>query len=137
MAKTVLTHIQKRFDDIDVFRHVNNVHQQQYFDVGKTDFYTSVLGADILADNIRTVTVSTHTDYLQQVLFSYDLWVETRVESLGNKSMTLLQELFVSDGQGQRQVLTRSTSVLVAFDFAAQQSVELPARWRSLMEQCG
>ena len=39
MAKTLTIEIQKRFNDIDSFRHVNNVAQQTYFDLGKTDYY--------------------------------------------------------------------------------------------------
>ena len=35
MPRTIRTEIQKRFSDIDSFRHVNNVSQQMYFDVGK------------------------------------------------------------------------------------------------------
>lgn len=133
MNREILTHIQKRFDDIDVFHHVNNVHQQQYFDLGKTEFYISVLGADILSDNVRALTVSTKTDYLEQVLFDYDLWVETRVDNIGNKSMTLCQELFRYGEDGRREILTRSVTVLVAFDFAAQVSVPVPQSWRSAL----
>ena len=38
------TQIQMRFADIDVLGHVNNVNQQNYFDLGKCDFYKQVLG---------------------------------------------------------------------------------------------
>ena len=39
MARTLKTAIQKRFSDIDPFQHVNNVSQQEYFDVGKVEYY--------------------------------------------------------------------------------------------------
>ncbi len=32
-----------RFADVDMLGHVNNVNQQHYFDVGKSDFFRSVL----------------------------------------------------------------------------------------------
>ena len=44
MAKQLVTPVQKRFSDVDSFMHVNNIWQQSYFDMGKTDFYTKVLG---------------------------------------------------------------------------------------------
>ncbi len=137
MAKTIEIQIQKRFDDIDVFHHVNNGHQQQYFDLGKTLLYRSVLGVDLLADNVRAITASTKTDYLSQVLFDYELWVSTSVPHVGNKSMTVYQELYRKLPDGTRCTLTKSTTVLVAFDFAAQQSVPVPQKWReALSEYC-
>lgn len=137
MAKTIEIQIQKRFDDIDVFHHVNNGHQQQYFDLGKTLLYRSVLGVDLLADNVRAITASTKTDYLSQVLFDYELWVSTSVPHVGNKSMTVYQELYRKLPDGTRCTLTKSTTVLVAFDFAAQQSVPVPRKWReALSEYC-
>lgn len=137
MVKTIEIQIQKRFDDIDVFHHVNNGHQQQYFDLGKTLLYRSVLGVDLLADNVRAITASTKTDYLSQVLFDYELWVSTSVPHVGNKSMTVYQELYRKLPDGTRCTLTKSTTVLVAFDFAAQQSVPVPQKWReALSEYC-
>ena len=44
MAKILETAVQKRFSDIDPFQHVNNVSQQMYFDVGKSDFFDRLLG---------------------------------------------------------------------------------------------
>ena len=42
MGRVLETPVQKRFSDLDPFRHVNNVAQQSYFDVGKTCLlYTS------------------------------------------------------------------------------------------------
>ena len=48
MPRTLTTPIQKRLSDVDVFRHVNNVSQQMYFDVGKVEYYDRVLGAEVL-----------------------------------------------------------------------------------------
>ena len=68
MGRVLETPVQKRFSDLDPFRHVNNVAQQSYFDVGKTDFYARVLGEEVLLGDLRVVTVSTSTSYMGQVL---------------------------------------------------------------------
>lgn len=39
MAFVVRTAVQKRFCDIDPFRHVNNTAQYAYLDLGKTEFF--------------------------------------------------------------------------------------------------
>lgn len=125
MARVIETPIQQRFSDIDPFRHVNNVAQQTYFDVGKTDFYDKVLGTEVLTGDLRIVVVSTSTSFLGQVRMRDNVCVTTRCEKVGNKSMTLFQQLLV-DGQ----VRSESRSVLVAFDFVRQVGIPVPDAWR-------
>ena len=125
MAKKLVTPVQKRFSDVDSFMHVNNIWQQSYFDMGKTDFYTKVLGITGVFDKLRIITASTHTDYLGQVRLMDDIVVTTDVSRLGNKSMTLHQCIMLGD-----KCLTESSSVMVAFDFEEQRSVEMPEDWR-------
>lgn len=130
MAKQLITPVQKRFSDVDSFMHVNNIWQQSYFDMGKTDFYTQVLGITGVFDKLRIITASTHTDYLGQVRLVDDIVVVTDVSRIGNKSMTLHQRIL----SGER-CLTESSSVMVAFDFELQQTVPMPEEWRVKLQE--
>lgn len=130
MAKQLITPVQKRFSDVDSFMHVNNIWQQSYFDMGKTDFYVKVLGIPGVFDKLRIITASTHTDYLGQVRLMDDIVVTTDVSRLGNKSMTLHQRIMCGD-----KCLTESSSVMVAFDFELQQTILLPDEWRRALEE--
>lgn len=130
MAKQLITPVQKRFSDVDSFMHVNNIWQQSYFDMGKTDFYTKVLGITGVFDKLRIITASTHTDYYGQVHLTDDIVVVTDVSRLGNKSMTLHQRIMCGE-----KCLTESSSVMVAFDFETQQSVPMPEKWRIALEE--
>ena len=130
MAKQLTTPIQKRFSDVDSFMHVNNIWQQSYFDMGKTDFYVKVLGIPGVFDRLRIITASTHTDYLGQVRLMDDIVVTTDISRLGNKSMTLHQRIMSGD-----KCLTESSSVMVAFDFELQQTVTIPDEWRTKLEE--
>ena len=130
MARTIDTPIQQRFTDIDPFVHVNNVAQQMYFDVGKTEYFRTLLGGDVLSDGaLRIVAVSTATSYMEQIRMYDDVHVTTVCERVGNKSMTLYQQLLVGE-----RVCSESRSVMVAFDFAAQEGVRVPDAWRKAME---
>ena len=120
MAKVLETEIQKRFSDVDPFQHVNNVSQQMYFDVGKMEYYEQVLG------DLRIITVSTSTSYMGQIRLHDRVRVTTTCEKIGNKSLTLFQQLVV-DGR----VRSESRSVMVAFDFARQLSMPVPEAWRT------
>ena len=130
MAKQLITPVQKRFSDVDSFMHVNNIWQQSYFDMGKTQFYTQVLGITGVFDKLRIITASTHTDYLGQVRLTDDIVVVTDVARVGNKSMTLHQRIMSGD-----RCLTESSSVMVAFDFELQKSVAMPEEWRSKLAE--
>ena len=130
MNKQLITPVQKRFSDVDSFMHVNNIWQQSYFDMGKTDFYTRVLGITGVFDKLRIITASTHTDYFGQVRLTDDIVVVTDVSRLGNKSMTLHQRIMCGE-----RCLTESSSVMVAFDFEAQQTVPMPDEWRIKLEE--
>ncbi|MBQ2784853.1 MAG: acyl-CoA thioesterase [Alistipes sp.] len=125
MSKYLITPVQKRFSDVDSFMHVNNIWQQSYFDMGKTDFYTKVLGITGVFDKLRIITASTHTDYRGQVHLMDDIVVRTDVSRIGNKSMTLHQCIMLGE-----KVLTESSSVMVAFDFETQETVPMPEEWR-------
>ena len=133
MARRIETPIQKRFSDVDIFRHVNNVAQQMYFDVGKTDYYRQVFGHDILYDNLRIVTVSTCTSYMSQIRHDDDIAVTTETRRIGNKSMELFQQIIRREADGRQTVCSESTSIMVAFDFAAQHGVRVPDEWRQLI----
>lgn len=130
MAKELRTPVQKRFSDVDSFMHVNNIWQQSYFDMGKTEFYSKVLGVTGVFDKLRIITASTHTDYIGQVRLQDDIEVVTDVSRIGTKSMTLHQRIMSGD-----KCLTESSSVMVAFDFELQQTIAIPEQWRVKLEE--
>lgn len=126
--RTIETPIQKRFADIDVFRHVNNIHQQAYLDVGKTDYYTSVLGLEALGANPTLMIVSVRTDFAGQIRHTDPVVVRTWVEKIGTKSVTMRQQL-VCGGE----VRTENTTVMVCYDRQSGQTVDVPDEWRALI----
>ena len=104
MPKTIVTPIQKRFSDADMFHHINNAVQQTYFDLGKIEFLHSVLSRQ-----------------------ENDIEVRTTVRKVGNKSVTLFQQIVdCADGEPMSDSLT----TMVAFDTKAQTSVSVSAEWR-------
>ena len=130
MAKEIITPVQKRFSEVDSFMHVNNIWQQSYFDMGKTEFYVKVLGVAGVFDRLRIITASTHTDYYGQVRLHDEIVVKTDVSRIGNKSMTLHQRIMHGD-----KCLTESSSVMVAFDFELQQTMEMPQEWKTKLSE--
>lgn len=133
MSRTIITPIQKRFSDVDVFRHVNNVAQQMYFDVGKTEYYRQVLNNSVLFGSLRIITVATQTSYMSQIRYEDDIHVTTEVSKIGNKSLTLFQRIISREEDDSERVCTESTSTMVAFDFDRQEAVSVPDEWREVI----
>ncbi|MFQ8806998.1 MAG: acyl-CoA thioesterase [Alistipes indistinctus] len=109
------TPIQMRFADVDMLGHVNNVNQQHYFDVGKSDFFAQVLDPAPNWKQEGLITVSTYNDYLAQIRYGEPIAVLTRIEKVGNKSFTLFQQIVNTATQ---EVKTQSRSVLVCFSIS-------------------
>ncbi|MDY3979090.1 MAG: acyl-CoA thioesterase [Tidjanibacter sp.] len=129
---TIITAIQQRFADADLLGHVNNVRLQEYFDLGKMEFYHQVLGEKLDWKGQSLILVSIHTEIMAQTRLGDSLEVETFVDKIGTKSIAVFQKLRNS---ATGAVNATCRSVVVAFDFASQQSIVLPDYWRSAVAE--
>ena len=102
------TKIQMRFADVDMLGHVNNVNQQHYFDLGKSDFFRRVLGMKPVWKSEGLIMVSTRTDYRGQIRMEDPIVVTTCVDRIGHKSFTLRQQIVDTR---TREVRTECTTV--------------------------
>ena len=125
MALIIRTPIQPRFADFDSFGHANNIAQQSYFDVGKAELFQELWRLTGALKRIPAMIVSVHTDFLEQIRMGESIEVVTRIESIGEKSLTLQQSIMC----GQREC-SRSRTVMVCYDAETQQSVPVPDEWR-------
>ena len=125
MALVITTPIQMRFSDADSFGHINNVAQQMYFDLGKTDLFKELWRLTSVAEQVPAMIVSLNTDFYEQLFYGDEVVVETQIESIGNKSLRLVQRIMSGE-----KVYSRSRTVMVCFDRQTQQSVPAPDAWR-------
>ena len=119
--------IQIRFADIDMLRHVNNVNLQHYFDLAKNKHFTEVIGVSPGYNSRSIITAATNTSYLGQTRVDDDIFVETSVKKVGNKSITLFQRIIA---RPSGEVRAESRSVMVTYDFEHQTSIPIPDEWR-------
>ena len=127
----ITTEIQQRFADADTLGHINNIHLQEYFDLGKMELYATLLDSRIDWRGVNLVLVSIKTDMMRQTRLGDDIIVESWVEKIGTKSMTVHQRLINrADGVANAECST----VVVCFDFASQQAIPFPDEWRAILE---
>lgn len=123
-----LTPIQIRFGDVDMLGHVNNAQIHHFFDLGKTDYFRTVLGIREMRTGHGLILAHTRTDFFCQTRFDEPVAVQTRVCKIGCKSLTLEHKL-VNTVTGE--VKAACEAVLVAFDFRGDSSVEIPDDWKT------
>ena len=74
------THIQLRFNDIDQMGHVNNAVIMEFFDLGKSEYFTAI-GLPPEEGDFTVMVVRDH------------IHVTTSVDHFGNKSLAVKQQL--------------------------------------------
>ncbi|MCQ2228455.1 MAG: acyl-CoA thioesterase [Bacteroidales bacterium] len=119
--------VQKRFNDLDGLRHVNNGVQQSYFDIGRADYLKRIYGEKFYCNEQVLLVASYTTDFIAQIKLEDEIEVCTSVVKLGNKSLRLAQ---VIRGVDNKKIYTRSLSVMVAIETKEGKSIPIPDEWR-------
>ena len=91
--------LQIRFNDIDQMGHVNNAVIMEFFDLGKDHFFRA-RGLPPEEGDFTVMVVHYEVDFRSQIHKTDAIAVETDVERIGNKSLTVLQRI-VEQGTGR------------------------------------
>jgi len=119
--------VQKRFNDLDGLRHVNNGVQQSYFDIGRANYLKRIYGEKFYYNDQVLLVASYTTDFISQIRLEDEVEICTSVVKLGNKSLRLAQ---VIRGVEDKKIYTRSLSVMVAIETKEGKSIPIPEEWR-------
>jgi len=118
--------IQVRFSDVDMMGHVSNTIYQTYYDAGKVDYFDKVI-PEMDFINIGVVGASVKIDYLKPIFMKTRILVETRVATLGNKSL-IMEHCLVDELTNE--VLSTCSTVMVCYAIKEQQSIPIPEKWK-------
>ncbi len=118
--------IQLRFNDVDKFGHVNNTVYFTYYDLGKTEYFSTVYPSLDL-NKYGIVVVHIDADFITQILGTDPVAVETAVVEIGNKSMKMVQRVVNTQ---TNEVKCYCKSIMVAFDLETHDSMEIPEDWK-------
>ncbi len=118
--------IQIRFNDIDGLGHVNNTTLQEYFDLGRLGYFNTVFENKVDWGTFGAIVASIKTDFISPVFLKDQLVVKTKIKSIGNKSMQMVQQ--IEDKQGAVKAICQS--VMVGFNPKNHESVVIPEDWR-------
>lgn len=122
--------IQLRFNDVDMFGHVNNAMYFQFFDLGKLEYFKAVAGEDFNPAAIALVVVNVNCNFYAPVHIDDRVEVLTAAVRIGEKSVVLEQRLVTASGD----VKSMCTTVMAGFDPRTGQSAPVSDEWRRWLE---
>jgi acyl-CoA thioester hydrolase len=128
------TPIQIRFCDTDLLGHVNNANYLTYMELARLSYINAVLSeaVDWSADGV--ILAKAIIDFKLPVMLNDKLTVHVRVARLGNKSLDM-EYLFVRKKNEADEVVASGTTVLVAFNYITNKTIELLPAWRKRIDE--
>lgn len=122
--------IQLRFNDVDMFGHVNNAMYFQFFDLGKLEYLKAVAGGNLDPSAIALVVVNVNCNFYAPVHIDDRVEVLTATVRVGEKSVVIEQRLVGAAGD----VKSMCTTVMAGFDPRTGQGAAVSDEWRRLLE---
>lgn len=136
MARTHRYSVQIRWDDLDLFAHVNNVQYHAYLQEARVDMLFThgqeygITGTGSMAEGV--VVAHASIDHLIPIEFPCaPVVIETWVSRIGGASFTL--DYRILDSADETRVYAKASSVLVPFDTATHRSRRLTDREREVL----
>lgn len=121
------TPIQIRFNDLDILGHVNNAVYQHYFDLARMEYFSEVIGFNLDWKKFGVIMAGISIDYFKPVKINDSVSVRSRVVRIGEKSLTMNQEIYHSE-TGEIKCSNRAT--MVGFSMEKNHTMEIPSAWK-------
>jgi acyl-CoA thioester hydrolase len=121
-----------RWQDNDVYGHVNNVAYYSYFDSAVNTYLIEHGGLDIHGGEVVGFVVSSSCDYFASVAFPERLEVGLRVAKLGTSSVQYELAVFRA---GEDEACAAGRFVHVFVERASNRPVEIPAGIREALQR--
>ena len=117
--------IQLRFNDVDKFGHVNNSVYFSFYDLGKTEYFSSVC-PHVDWEKVGIVVAHIEANFVAQIFGDDHIAVQTAVTEIGTKSFHLAQRVINTK---TNDVKCTCTSVMVLYDLEKHCSQSFTEEW--------
>ena len=121
--------IQLRFNDVDMFGHVNNSVYLQFFDLGKLNYFNEALGKDFMKSGLQVVIANINCNFYSPTFIHEKIEVLTAMKRIGDRSLTLEQRIVNKDSGDVKCI---ATTIMAGFDPKTMKSAVIPDEPRRL-----
>lgn len=123
--------LQIRFNDVDLFGHINNSVYVQFFDMGKLAYFKQFMGGNFEHEPSVPVVADIHCVFHAPSYIDDKLSVLTAITSIGESSMVL--EQVIVDGKGNAKCSAKT--VMVNVNARTHQPTPVTEGWRSTLSE--
>lgn len=117
---------QLRFNDVDIFGHVNNSVYLQLLDLAKVRYFESVLGGPVNWHEATVVVVNINANFHSPAYFDEPLTVVTAVGDMSVHSFILEQRIY---NRNTGDVKCTARTVMAGFDPQTASGIAVPQKW--------
>jgi len=125
--------LQIRFCDIDKLNHLNNSVYHNFFELGRVNYFNQLFKNTINWNERGFVLARTEINHLLQIYISDEIFCYTKVIKLGTKSITIKNSICKLENNKLIEC-ANGIGILVAMDYADNQSIVVPIEWKKAME---
>jgi acyl-CoA thioester hydrolase len=118
-----------RFSDIDAFGHVNNAVYLTFFEQARFNYFNDVVKVDVQWAKQGIILAKAEVDFILPVIITDKISIYTRCSRIGNKSFDL-EYVAVREKNGLEEIVAKSLSILVAFDYQKKLPMNILDSWR-------
>lgn len=118
--------LQIRFNDVDLFGHINNAIYVQFFDMGKLAYFKQFMGGGFEHEPSVPVVADLHCTFHEPAYIDNKLEVLTRIAKIGDTSLHLEQQIVDDKGK----IKCSATTVMVNIDAKTHTPVTVSDVWR-------
>ncbi len=123
--------VQIRFNDIDMFGHLNNSVYFQFADLAKARYFMQMVGGRFNPKEIGTVVANVNCNFYAPTFFEEKIEVLTAVASISTHSLKMEQRIVNDKGDVKCIIET----VMVCFDPSTGETTPVTDQWRNYITQ--
>jgi acyl-CoA thioester hydrolase len=126
--------IEVRYGDLDPQGHLNNAKYLTYFETGRINYfvYLGLITPGQSFMDIDVIMAEARVTFHAAVQFGTPVKVGVRTSKIGNKSMTVEQNIIHSE---TGEVLASGQVILVTFDYHTNQTQPVPEKMREAISK--
>jgi len=124
--------VEVRYGDLDPQGHLNNAKYLTFFEQARVEYliHLGLFRKDQSFMEAGVILADAHITYLAPIHYGDDVKVGVRTSKLGNKSMTVEQNIM---GSVTSKEFARGEIVMVTFDYTGQKTIPVPEEWRKII----
>ena len=125
--KKIISKIEIRFNDVDIYGHINNAIYLSYLEQARISFFNELIGKDHNWMEEGIIVANVNINYLKPIVFGQYIIGEVWLDEIGNKSFKLAYKLYQNDIE-----MSNATTTMVCMNFIERTSIAFPEKWKKI-----